>query len=567
MSNIKNGVTGATAHPLDNEKPQVFGIKQADARFSSANISVAFLALLIGGLAGVLQGMARGGMVQLPGWIDYYMLLTAHGVMLVVVLSSFFSIGYLYGGVSYTLGGLPKVARTIAWAGFSLMVTGLGLATVMILAGEATVLYTFYTPMQANPWFYVGLALIVVGIMFNCVGMFITVHKWKKNNPGKITPLFAFISYAVFVLWFLAALFVAVEVVFMIIPWAFGWIDTTNPLLGRTLFWAFGHTLVNIWMLTAISAWYVCVPKIIGGKVFSDVLARVAVVLLVIANIPGGFHHQILDPGFSAGLKFLHVIMTFLIIFPSLMTAFAMFATFEQTGRAMGAKGLFGWWKKLPWGDARFFAIIVAMFFFIPAGIGGIINASNQMNQVVHNTIWVTGHLHLTVGTTVILTFFGISYWLIPLVSRRIMTPIVNKLAIAQTVIWAVGMLLMSGAMHINGLLGAPRRTSDTSYLGHSAAAGWAPYETAMAVGGIILFVGIVLMVYIFINLMFLAPKGKTEFPIGEVAKGTAPTPLFMDRWAIWIIITIIVVAVAYLIPIFDMLYHTPPGSPPFRTW
>ena len=78
------------------------------------------------------------------------------------------------------------------------------------------------------------------------------------------------------------------------------------------------------------------------------------------------------------------------------MTAFSIFAIFETSGRKKGGVGLFGWLKKLPWTDVRFFAPFVGMLFFIPGGAGGIINASNQINAVVHNTIWVTGHFHIT---------------------------------------------------------------------------------------------------------------------------------------------------------------------------
>lgn len=542
----------------------VAGIPKRDFRLSLANLLIAFIALLFGGIAGLLQGFVRSGFLELPSWISYYALLTAHGVLLVLVLSSFFSIGYLYAGTSRVLGGLAPKTIAFGWTGFALMSVGTVIAAFFILSGDANVLYTFYTPMQAHPWFYIGLALLVVGILLNCVGMFITYQSWRKRNPGELTPLFAFFANAVFVLWVLASLFIAVFVVGMVIPWAFGWVPTIDPMIGRTMFWAFGHTLVNIWMLTSISAWYVSMPKIIGGKVFSDSLARVAVVILVVANVPGGFHHQILDPGLSVELKFLHVIQTFMIIFPSLMTAFAMLATMERTGRAKGATSLLGWWKTLPWGDARFFALIVAMFAFIPAGLGGIINASNQVNQVVHNSIWVTGHLHLTVGTTVMLTFFGVSYWLIPFLTGRTMTKTLNKLAIAQTIIWALGMLLMSGAMHANGLLGSPRRTANTSYNGHSEASGWAMYETLMAMGGVILFVGIILLIYIWVQLAFMAPKGKTDFPIGEDYNEKDRSPLFMDRWSIWVTLSLVSIAIAYGIPLWDFATGHNPGSPPF---
>ena len=86
-----------------------------------------------------------------------------------------------------------------------------------------------------------------------------------------------------------------------------------------------------------------------------------------------------------------------MVIVPSLMTAFSMFAVFETYGRSQGAKGLLDWFKKLPWTDARFVLVFIGMLFFIPGGLGGIINASGQMNQVIHNTIWVVGHFHITV--------------------------------------------------------------------------------------------------------------------------------------------------------------------------
>jgi cytochrome c oxidase subunit 1 len=38
---------------------------------------------------------------------------------------------------------------------------------------------------------------------------------------------------------------------------------------------------------------------------------------------------------------------------------------------------------------------------------------------LVHNTLWIVGHFHLTLATTVVLSFIGISYWLIPKLSGR----------------------------------------------------------------------------------------------------------------------------------------------------
>src|SRR5690606_19044796 len=134
----------------------VAGIPKRDFRLSMANLFIAFAALLLGGIAGLLQGFVRSGFLELPSWISYYALLTAHGVLLVLVLSSFFSIGYLYAGTSRVLGGLAPKTIAFGWTGFGLMALGTAIAAFIILSGDANVLYTFYTPMQANPWFYVG---------------------------------------------------------------------------------------------------------------------------------------------------------------------------------------------------------------------------------------------------------------------------------------------------------------------------------------------------------------------------------------------------------------------------
>lgn len=545
---------------------KALGVNSKDAKLSLTYLSVAFIALFIGGFLGLFQGLERAGLLQLPPWLNYYQVLTAHGVLLILVFTALFLVGYFYAGLSHTLGGLIPMVRRMGWIAFGMMVIGVVFAVTTIVMGDASVLYTFYPPMQASPWFYIGLVFIVLGVWVAAFGAFINVASWRRRNRGQHIPLLSFFAVGVFVLLFFGSIGVTVEVL-TLIPWAFGWTETVNVMLSRTLFWSFGHTLVNVWYLTAVSAWYVAVPRIIKGRLFSDTLTRLVVILLVILNIPGGFHHQIVDPGFSEGLKFMHVFMSLSISFPSLMTAFAMFAVLERTGRKHGGRGLLGWFKKLPWGDARFLAPMIAMIAFIPAGAGGIAQTNNQLNQVVHNTLWVTGHFHLTVGTSVVLTFFGIAYWLVPHLSKRKFTPQMNRLGIIQTIIWTVGMLFMSGSMHTVGLFGSPRRTSYTTYGDNATALSWDPYYILLAIGATLLLVGVILMVYIVFYLMFRAPKGETEFPIGEPADDATPTPKWTERWGLWVVLMLAVVAMGYVIPLVDLIINAPPGSPPFRTW
>ncbi|KYD32402.1 b(o/a)3-type cytochrome-c oxidase subunit 1 [Parageobacillus toebii] len=542
-------------------------VDRRDAKLALAHIYVAFIALALGGLAGLLQTLVRSGKFNLPSGISYYTILTTHGVLLGLVLTTFFIIGFQFAAVSRTAGTFSDRVRFFGWIGFWTMTIGTAMTAFFILTGQASVLYTFYAPLQAHPGFYLGLTLVVVGSWISGFAIFAHYARWKKQNPGKASPLLTFMAVVNMILWLVSTLGVAATVLIQLLPWSLGITDRVNVLVSRTLFWYFGHPLVYFWLLPAYMVWYAVIPKIIGGKIFSDSLARLAFILFLFLSIPVGFHHQLLEPGITPFWKYVQVVLTLMVVVPSLMTAFAMFATFEAYGRSKGATGLFGWLRKLPWGDARFFAPFVGMVFFIPAGAGGIINASHQMNQVVHNTIWVTGHFHLTVATTVVLTFFGAAYWLIPHLSGRVMTKAMNRLAIIQTVVWTIGMSFMSGSMHFAGLLGAPRRSAFSTYGNSPQALEWIPYQIAQAVGGTILFIGIILVLVIVINLAFFAPKGETEFPVAEAAEPQERTALAMENWKLWIGITVALILIAYTIPFVDMIQNAPPGSKGYKLW
>lgn len=549
-------------------------IAAADRKLALWNIGVAYVAFLIGTLAGLLQVFIRNDRLTLPAWLDYYQILTAHGVLLALIFTTFFIFAFFVTGMSKSLGAFGPKVLLWNWIGFIVMLTGTVLATIMIVIGEASVLYTFYAPLMASPWYYVGLALFVVGswIMgFALVGHYM---KWRKAHPGQLSPLFAFMTVATIVLWVIACLGVVATVLFQYIPWAFGWVDTINVELSRALFWYFGHPLVYFWLLPAYMAWYVVVPKIIGVPVFSDSLARLAFMLFILFSIPVGFHHQLMEPGISSFWKFFQVVLTFMVIIPSLMTAFSMFANFERAGRKNGGKGLFGWFTKLPWKDVRFTSLFIAMAFFIPGGAGGIINASFQLNEIVHNTLWIVGHFHITVGTPVAMTFMGLTFWMIPYLTGRKFSKVMQKLAFIQIGTWTVGMILMSTAQHILGLLGAPRRTAYSNYNDHPSALEWfdgiLTNHVTMAVGGSILFLSAMLLLYIVIMSAFVSPKAVqphefVEFPMAE--SDDRATPKFLEAWKLWIGIAIALIVVAYAIPLFHMIQHAPPGSKGFITW
>lgn len=545
----------------------------ADA-WARRHLTVAFAAVFVGALGGLVQAFVRAGWMTLPPWLDYYAVLTVHGVLLALVSTTYFIFAYLLAGNGRTLGDLSPGGRRFVALGFWLMTVGILLAAAMILAGEASVLYTFYLPLQAHPLFYIGLALFVVGTWSVAYALIRQYFDWKKAHPGERTPLFAFMATVTLFIWWIASLGVAATVLFQMIPLSLGWVSGVNVELSRTLFWYFGHPLVYFWLLPAYMIWYVNLPKIIGGRLFSDALARFAFLLFLVFSFPVGVHHQLTEPGIRDVWKFFQVVLTFAVVVPSLMTAFNVFATFELTAREKGHRGLFGWIRALPWQDVRFLAPFLAMLFFIPGGIGGLINASYQMNAMVHNTLFVVGHFHVTVGTPVMLTFFGASFWLIPNLTGRTLPAGARRLGLVQAILWAAGMLLMSIAQHALGLMGAPRRTAFTTYQNHPVAESWfstpiANYAT-MAAGGALLFTAAVLMVGLAVYLAFFAPKAAPDraepFPLAEAAE-EGMQPALLENWRLWLTLAAVLIVIAYTVPLIDIANHGAPLVRGYRTW
>ena len=534
------------------------------ARLALAHVAVAVAAFGIGASMAVMQALSRAG-TALPFRSPqlYYMSVTAHGVLMALVFTTFFIMGLGYV-VARTALGRPLVGERLAWVSFWVALTGTALAAVVILAGKATVLYTFYPPMQAHPLFYIGATLLVVGSWGWCAVMLLTYRAWRREHPDESVPLAMHAMVTTVLVWLLATPGVAAEMLFLLIPWSLGWVPTVDPLLARTLFWLFGHALVYFWLLPAYLVWYAILPRHIGGRLFSDRLARVAFVTFILLSTPVGLHHQFMDPGISAGWKLFQTISTFMILFPSFLTAFTVIASMEVAGRMKGGTGWFGWLRRLPWLDPLFSSVALAMLTFALGGFGGAINAAYSMNAMVHNTAWIQGHFHLTVGTATALTFMGTTYWLLPRLTGRGLRLV--PLAQVQPYLWFGGMMLFSLVNHLTGLMGMPRRIYDSTYGGHPVALAWQQWTGLSALGGVILFVSAMSFVAVVVATAWAGRKGETEpFAYAESLEPLPAGRPVWDRFGLWFALAVLLLIVSYGVPLYRLITMERFGSPGFQ--
>jgi cytochrome c oxidase subunit I len=262
------------------------------------------LALLVfGSYHGVMQVLYRAGVLHANSFagIEYYQGLTLHGVINAIVLTTFFAVAlgnvYLSQQLESPLSIFGSALSMI------LMLLGAVMAAVMVFVGKATVLYTFYPPLKAHPVFYAGLALFIVGSWIALYTWIPVYLRWRKANPGKKTPLGVVGMFATFVIWQIATLPVAYEVLVQLLPWSLGWTSGVNVVLARTLFWFFGHPLVYFWLLPTYVMYYTMLPRLAGGKLFSDFAGRISFLSLLVLSSPIGIHHQFADPGISSTWK------------------------------------------------------------------------------------------------------------------------------------------------------------------------------------------------------------------------------------------------------------------------
>ena len=203
----------------------------------------------------------------------YFASVTAHGTGMAYVLTTFFVMGFGYFVAETALGrDLPGVRA--AWGAYALGVIGAIMAVVTVMTGRASVLYTFYPPMTASAFYYIGLVLVVVGSWIWCAIMIVAMARWKRDNPGQPVPLAMFATVANAIMWLWTTLGVAAELLIQVIPAAFGWTETIDVGLSRTLFSWTLHAIVYFWLFPAYIAFYTMAPAAAGGRLYSETMGQ-----------------------------------------------------------------------------------------------------------------------------------------------------------------------------------------------------------------------------------------------------------------------------------------------------
>jgi cytochrome c oxidase subunit 1 len=532
-------------------------VRNAD-KLCLAHSWVAFAAFLAAAVLGTWQMWVRsplGAHVGTPG--QYFMSVTAHGVAMAYVLTTFFIMGFGYF-VAVTALNRPLPGLLWAWSAFWMAIVGVLMVLLPIAMGQATVLFTFYPPLTASPWFYIGLVLIVVASWVWCGLMIVAMWEWKRENPGKPVPLAMFGTVSNAVMWLWTTVGVAVELIFQVIPAAIGYVQTVDVGLARTLFSWTLHAIVYFWLIPAYIAFYTIVPRAAGGRLYSDTMGRVTFILFLVYSLPVGMHHLMMDPEHGNGTKFIQVLLTAFVSVPTLLTIFTITASLEIAGRLRGGRGLFGWIAALPWDRPTVLATGLAFVMLGFGGFGGLINMGYGMNAMIHNTSWVTAHFHLIFGGSVVIMYFAIAYEMWPRLTGREHPS--RGLLRLQLWLWFIGMMVMTLPWHWLGLQGQWRRVANFNYA-DPIIAGWGPLVILSFGGGLVL----LLSALLFTRNLFVLHRGTTVAiarPLYALAVHPPQrVPAALNGFGLWNVLVLVLMLFAYGYPIAQFIITPSPSA------
>ncbi len=429
-----------------------------------ANAVAAVVALLVGGFQGLLVALTRWPDVQLLPADWFYLILTGHGMNVLLFWIIFFEVAILYFASAILLKS-RLAAPKWGWVGFVLMVAGAIIANVAVFQGDSSVMFTSYVPMKAAPHFYLGLILFAVGALIGCFIFFgtLVIAKEERTYEGSI-PLVTFGAMTAAII----AVFTIASGAIILIPtmlWSLGLIGNIDPVMYKIVWWAMGHSSQQINVSAHVAVWYAIAAMVLGAKPLSEKVSRMAFLLYILFLQLASAHHLLVEPGISSNWKIFNTSYAlYLAVVGSMIHGLSVPGAVEAAQRRRGFnKGVFEWLRKAPWGNPAFAGMFMSLVFFgFLGGISGVVMGAEQLNLIMHNTLYVPGHFHATVVAGTTLAFMAITYLVVPLIFQRDL--ILTSWAKAQPYVFGVGVMGISLFMMGAGTLGVSRRHWDIGF-------------------------------------------------------------------------------------------------------
>ena len=362
---------------------------------------------------------------------------------------------------------------------------------LIIVAAALTLAMGFTTSKEyAELEWPIDIAIAIVWIVFG-INMFGTILKRRE-------------SHIYVAIWFYIATWVTVAVLHIVnsieVPVTF---LKSYPVYAGVqdalVQWWYGHNAVAFFLTTPyLGLMYYYLPKAANRPIYSYRLSIIHFWALIFIYIWAGPHHLLYSalPNWAQSLG---TVFSIMLIAPS------------WGGMINGLLTLRGAWDKVREDPILKFMVVAITAYGMATFEGPMLSLKN-VNAIAHFTDWIIAHVHIgALGWNGFLTF-GILYWLIPRIYKTELFS--KKLANAHFWIGMLGIVFYAASMYWSGitqslmwkqftplgLLQYPNFLETTLQI--------IPMYIIRAIGGLLYFSGVIMMVY---NLIKTAKQGSFE--------------------------------------------------------
>ena len=412
----------------------------------------------------------------------YESVVSDHGVMMLFVVAIPAFAGVMNYFVPIMIGAkdmaFPKLNALSFW-----MVPPAGLLVLAgLFAGGFSTGWTIYPPL-ASVYEPIGLDLAVLGMIIAGIssilsGINILTTIIRLRAPGMTPfrmPIFVWTAAATTVLSFSFTQFISMSLIMVLLQklMGMGFFDPSlggNVMLYQYMFWAYSHPATYIFVLPGLGIISEIIPVFVRRPLFG--YKWVALSSLGISI--GGtivFGHHMFAAGMPVALRIPFMVSTMLVAVPTGVKIFAWVATMWGGAIRLTTPLIF---------------VCTSIVLFLVGGMTGIVQATVPADLMIHDTYWIPAHFHCLLFGGFLFPLMAAFYYWFPKVTGRLLNDGWGKI---QWAAMTVGAALLIFPMFILGLEGMRRRVAD-----YSATSGFQTLQILTAVGGFLLFVGLVVL-------------------------------------------------------------------------
>jgi len=429
----------------------------------------------------------------------YNEIFTTHGTIMILFMAMPFLIGLINVAMPLQIGARDVAFPYLNAISFWLFAVGAMLFNLsFVIGGSPDAGWTSYTPLAEKSldpgvgenFYLIGLQLAGIGTLASGVNFAVTILKMRAPGMKLMRmPMFTWSTLITSIIIVFAFPVLTVALAMLTIDRVFGGHFFTataggEPMMWVNLFWIWGHPEVYIVILPAFGIFSDVISTFSGKKLFGYGAMVYSMLAISVLSFVVWVHH-FFTMGNGGTINSVFGISTMAISIPT------------------GVK-IFNWLFTMYRAKIRFTVANLWSLAFIPnfviGGVTGVMLAVAAADYQYHNSYFLVAHFHnVLIAGTVFACFAGLTYWY-PKMFGHILNERLGKWTFW---VFVIGFNVCFIPQYFLGFMGMTRRVYT-----YPAGLGWMPLNLISTIGGFLMGIGFIILVY---NIYYSARYGERD--------------------------------------------------------